>query len=264
MVSAPTLIMFGLNKYKHKLWMVFKVAFTSKELNSYNYSLTTFNIEYLIQVCSIIANESYDTCSTYYHELINNAELKEYFQGIKSDNFDSRFEFSGRILNYILIRSLKPKLVIENGVARGVNTILMCEALAKNRFEGQDEIAFLGLDINPNCGEFVKNRHYDFCDFVIGDAIEFLKKHDVNIDYYFSDGCRTIEYEKEEFALLEPKMASNGVVVTNKGGFSNMLSQLAIKTGHGYMSFMEEVANHWYPGSNFGIMYQRQKTETNT
>lgn len=82
-----------------------------------------------------------------------------------------------------------------------------------------------------------------------------MKEFNQPIDFYFSDGGRSEAYEKEEFELLEKKISAHGIIVSNKLQFSNSLSNLAKKMSKKHIYFKEEPLDHWYPGSQIGIMY---------
>lgn len=251
---APYMICYGLKFYKHKLYLLVLKSFTSKEITTFNYSLTDINLQYLIQTVATITNSDYSKCRTYYDELIKNQTIESKIKSVKIHNFDSRLEYSGRILNYIVIRQLKPKLVVENGVEIGVNSLLMCEALKKNIEEGFPG-EFIGVDINSNCGVLLNIEDYSFAKLVVQDTIKFLMNFDKHIDYYFSDGCRISEYERKEFQALEKLVDNSSIIVSNKCAFSNELSRFAISKSRKFVTFKEDVLNHWYPGTMFGFFY---------
>jgi predicted O-methyltransferase YrrM len=251
---ATYMIFYGLKFYNKKIYLLFLKSFTSKEITSFNYSLTDINFQNLIKTIATITSSDYTRCQEYYDELYNNQNIVNIIKTSRIDNFDSRIEFSGRILNYIFIRQLKPKLVIENGVEIGVNSLLMCEALKKNIEEGYYG-EFIGVDINPNSGVLLKREDYHFAKLIIQDTIKFLSSFDKNIDYYFSDGCRFPDYERKEFKALEKHIHNSTIIVSNKSTFSNELLQFAIYKSRKFITFKEDVQNHWYPGATFGFFY---------
>ena len=47
----------------------------------------------------------------------------------------------------------------------------------------------------------------------------------------------------------------NTIIVSNKSAFSNELSRFAISKSRKFVTFKEDVSNHWYPGTMFGFLY---------
>jgi hypothetical protein len=252
--TIPFLLFSGINHYFNKLKLIFKIAFFSKEISSYNYSLTSYSLNNLIHTIATITKTKFSDCFLYYEEIINNQIIKDIIFSSKIKNYDSRFEFSGRIYSYIIIRLLKPKIIVENGVGIGLNSLLICEAINKNISEGHIS-KYYGIDINTGCCNLFKLSNYNFAQIFFEDTIQFLSKFDKNIDFYISDGSRSSSYEELEFSVLSNLIDNKSIIVSNKGSFSTELSKLAIKFNRNYITFQENVLNHWYQGSVFCFLY---------
>jgi hypothetical protein len=243
-----------------KIVHIFKWSLKSKELHSYTYNLTSFNNEYLIHDISIITNLPYAQVQLYFNEIFFNNKLKKYIiEKIENSEYkyvkDKRVELGNRFLHYCIIRAIKPKIIVENGIEIGFTSIILCEALLKNIKEGFIG-KYYGLDINPIAGYLIKNRRYtSIAEILIGDSLKSLSTFEKNIDYYFSDGERTYKYEKVEFELLKTKVNINGIVVSNKLQISNCTSIFAKEMNRRHIYFREDPFNHWYPGSHIGIVF---------
>lgn len=234
--------------FKH----IFRIAFQAKELGSFTYELNTYNINILLHTLCTITGLKFEEIKDYYDELLENTRVKHsllpYFERIGKP-----IEHNGRIMCYILIRALKSKRVVENGVEIGITSVLMIEAIRKNIEEGYPG-EYIGIDINENSGVLLKEDKSTWKNFVYIDTIVALEKL-VEIDFYFSDGCRYEKYEHLEFNSLKTKLTSNAIVISNKQSFSKSLSFLSIIKDKKYISFKEEPKNHWYSGTYFGILY---------
>lgn len=80
----------------------------------------------------------------------------------------------------------------------GLTAIALCNAIAKNREEGF-EGEYYGLGINPDAGYLLINSPFiAFTKLIINDSVNSLAQFkNKPIDFYFSDGLRTYDYEKK-------------------------------------------------------------------
>lgn len=250
----------GLKYYSPKAAQVLRLSLKSRELGTFTYKLTSINQEFLLQNVSIITRLPYAQIKTFCDEITNNERLIDYAKKkIHNSQFrtikDERCDFGSRIAYYCIVRALKLKTVVENGVELGYTGLILCEALLKNKEEGYPG-DYYGFDIDPSAGLLINEPPYSETGRIItGESLDTLKAFSLPIDFYFSDGGRTPEYEKNEFNVLQEKIAKNSIVVSNKLGFSDALSQLSIKLNRNHIYFREEPLNHWYPGSHIGIMF---------
>ena len=241
-------------------WLNLRMAFSSKEIHSLTYRLSRENRRYLILLTAQITGQAPKRISAYFKELENNRVLHAYVKNELgrpplSHKKDRRYDHAIALGMYAIIRANKCKVVVENGIDVGYCSLALCSALAKNEEEGFSGVYF-GLDINPEAGQLLKGSPDEqFANILVGDSIEGLKSFDRSIDFYFSDGLRTYEYEKREFETLKSKLSKTGVVVSNKANFSIALSEFAEDMGKRFSYFQEKPANHWYQGNGIGFYY---------
>ena len=240
---------------------VFKSFLASKETHTFTYGLTPENETYLINLTAEIVKKDIKTIEHYFNELKANQKIKETLEQYADKSpyrmkKDKRCEYGIKLSFYAIVRALKSKVVVENGMEVGFTSIVLCEAIRKNREEGF-EGKFIGLDLNKDAGYYIKaaTGYESFSEIMYGDAIESLKQLKDEVDFYFSDGLRTYEYEKEEFACLENKLDSNAIVVTNKAKFSKALYEFSIHIKRRFSFFNEQPLNHWFEGSGIGILH---------
>jgi predicted O-methyltransferase YrrM len=246
------------NKYAKK---VFGKAIRSKETSTFTYNLTPENETYLANLTAEIVKCDVKTIEQYFNELKENEALKKsVIRNVRKSAFkmkkDKRSDYGSKLSFYAIIRVLKPKIVVENGIEVGFTSIVLCEAIRKNREEGHGG-RFIGLDINKEAGYLIKAepQYGSFSEIWYNDAIESLKALNENIDFYFSDGLRTYQYEQQEFACIEGKLSKGAVVITNKATFSRALYELSLRLKRKFAFFKEQPLDHWYEGSGIGIMY---------
>ena len=82
-----------------------------------------------------------------------------------------------RILWYALVRTLKPSVIIESGVHRGLGTCVLSAAITKNRAEGFKGDLY-AVDIDPKAGELVQSPYKDVVKLTIQDSLDYLKTFD--------------------------------------------------------------------------------------
>lgn len=232
----------------------------SKEDSTFTYTLEAKNQQYLIHIIALITDKSFKQIETYIHEILDNEALKfEIIQNIQTSAYhsikDSRADYASRIAWYAWVRCQKPKIIVENGVEMGLTAVALCEALLRNKAEGHQG-QYIGLDINPLAGVLIKHEKYhSVAEMRYQDTIEVLSQFTDTIDFYFSDGVRSADYESREFSILFERLSSNGVVVSNKMEISDQLCQFATTFGKKFIYFKEKPEHHWYPGSGIGICF---------
>jgi len=112
---------------------------------------------------------------------INYSKIKDYLKNkIETSNFknfaDTEINYSRRIGWCIIARIIKPKLIIETGVDKGMGSVILSEALIKNEQEGFKG-KYLGTDINPEAGYLFDDLYRKNGKIIYGDSIESLKKN---------------------------------------------------------------------------------------
>lgn len=264
LVTIPYRIWYAHSYYMPQLRGIFRWAFQSREFNSFTYPLTPFNLEYLLHHIAIITRQPYARIEAYYQEVADNKQMTEEIdKKIASSRYryekNKGYQPGSRAAYYCILRAVKPKVVVENGIELGYTAILLCEALLKNAEEGYPG-KYLGLDIDPEAGLLIRDPRYtSVSTILVGDSLQSLAQINEPIDFYFSDGERSYAYEKAEFDLLKQKASEQAVIVSNKLQISDCTSTFAREMNRKHIYFREEPYHHWYPGSHIGIVYQDQQ-----
>ena len=239
----------------------FKGALASRETSTLTYRLTPENENYLIFLVATVTGKDIATISGYFDEIKMNTEIRDFvINKIAGSPYrnkkDLRCDFGSRIAWYAIIRANKSKVVVENGIEMGLTALALCSAIARNREEGF-EGEYYGLDINPDAGYLLTGSSFtSFAKLIINDSINSLTQFENKpIDFYFSDGLRTYDYEKKEFSVLIEKIGTQAVIVTNKANFSSALAEMAKMKNRQFAYFQEQPLNHWYQGSGLGILF---------
>ena len=247
-------------KYFNKKYIeILRWVINSREDTNYTYDLSHQNLHELYKLLESIFNINYYEVEKYSNELLSNEKLKVYLSTkIKSSNFknfaDKEIKFSRRIGWYIIARIIKPKLIIETGVDKGMGSVILAEAIIKNKQEGY-EGEYLGTDINPEAGYLFDDIYSKQGKILYGDSIESLKTINKQIDLFINDSDHSADYEGNEYKTIHSKLSANAVILGDNSHSTDELLKFSIEQNRKFILFRERPKNHWYPGAGIGISF---------
>ena len=238
---------------------IIKWMLNSNEDTNYTYDLEEKNLDELYKLLEHIFDVDFIKIKGYSEELLQNDELKTYLiKKIESSNFknfaDTEIKYSRRIGWYIIARIIKPKLIIETGVDKGMGSVILSEALIKNEQEGFKG-KYFGIDINPKAGYLFDDIYRKKGKIIYGDSIESLKRIDEPIDLFINDSDHSAEYEADEYKIIFSKLSKNSVILGDNSHSTDELLKFSIENGRNFLFFRETPKNHWYPGGGIGISF---------
>jgi hypothetical protein len=244
------------NKYYYK---IFKWIFNSNEYTNFTYDLTPDNKLLLAQFISHITKTELSIIFDYFNEIETDDNLKSHIikyttQSNQSNHADISCLYGRRIGWYTFIRILKPKIVIETGVEKGLGSLVITSALKKNTNEGF-EGRYYGTDINPNAGYLFQGEYKNYGEILYGDSIESLQNFKNDIDIFINDSDHSIEYEKNEYIAIVNKLNLKSFIISDNAHCSSELSIFSKLKNRDYLFFKEEPENHWYPGGGIGVSW---------
>ena len=113
--------------FNNKYIKIIKWMFNSNEDTNYTYDLEEKNLDELYKLLENIFEINYSKIKDYSEELLNNSLIKDYLKNkIETSDFkkfaDTEIKYSRRIGWYIIARIIKPKLIIETGVDKGMGS----------------------------------------------------------------------------------------------------------------------------------------------
>jgi len=253
-------IFFASKYFNKKYWQILKWGFKSKEDTNYTFHLTKANLSYMIHAISVVTGKKYSEILYYIKEAEDDMELKNYItEAIQKSNYkkfaDLEIRFGKRLGWYAFVRTMKPKIVIETGVDKGLGSVILCSAILKNRdegFEGQ----YFGTDINPSAGYLLDGKYKAAGQILYGDSIETLTKFKDTIDLFINDSDHSTEYEYQEYQTIKHLITDDSVILGDNSHCSDKLALFSIETNRNFLFFKEEPLNHWYPGAGIGISFK--------
>lgn len=259
-INAIRRVSYASSYFNYRYGQILSWSINSKEDTNYTYPITQDNILYLANTIAVVLNKEVAEILSYISEAENNQELKKHIisETQKSEegfNADNRCDFGRRLGWYAFTRALKPKVVVETGVDKGLGGVLLCAALLKNReegFEGQ----YFGTDINTIAGYLISGKYATVGKMLYGDSIESLKKFEQKIDLFINDSDHSADYEYQEYVTIKDKISDNAIILGDNAHCTNKLVLFSGETNRKFLFFKEEPKAHWYPGSGIGISYQ--------
>jgi len=238
----------------------FKWLFTSKETTNFTYDLTELNKKYLIQIISHITKKPYPQIEKYIQEIESNKKLKAHiFNETKMSNqsykSDKTIYFARRIGWYAIARAIKPKIIVETGVDKGLGSCILISALLENKKEGHMGY-YYGTDINPKAGYLVTNEYKKFGEILYGDSINSLKKFNKKIDLFINDSDHSDDYEYKEYLTIESKISDSAVILGDNSHCTTKLFEFSIKANRRFLFFAEIPKNYWQEGAGIGFSFK--------
>jgi predicted O-methyltransferase YrrM len=257
--NIPMRVFRALSYYVPKLGKIFTWGFQSREDTNYTYNLTDHNLFYLAHTIAVVTGVNIQTIQAYINEARSDDKLKQTtISALRGTKFkyvtDARCEFGRRLGWYAFVRALKPRVVVETGVDKGLGAILLCAALMKNRNEGADG-KYYGTDINPEAGWLLRSPYTELGEILVGDSIQSLLEFPDTIDLFINDSDHSAEYEYREYQTVAPKLTERAVVLGDNSHVTSMLAKFASERGMHFVYFHEVPHEHWYPGGGIGIAF---------
>jgi hypothetical protein len=168
---------------------------------------------------------------------------------------DREPRFGRRLGWYAVVRAMKPRIVIETGVDKGLGSVLLCAALARNNQDGSPG-EYIGTDINPLAGVLLDGPYARYGRILYGDSLESIRGLDCAVDVFINDSDHSAAYEAAEYDLIEGKLSSKAIVLGDNSHITDALQKFAEKTDRRFLYFNEEAKSHWYPGAGIGFAFR--------
>jgi len=238
-----------------------KWLFTSRETTNFTYALEANNKRYLAAMIADIFSMPYGQIMGYIDELEQDEELRSHILDAtaKSDFAfiaDSTIRFSRRVGWYAVVRAMKPAVVVETGVDKGMGSCVLTAALRRNAQEGAKG-RYYGTDINPRAGYLLSGPYAEFGEILYGDSIESLQALDAQIDLFINDSDHSADYEAAEYETIADKLSNHAVLLSDNAHVSGRLLDFSLNRNRNYLFYQEMPVNHWYPGAGIGFSFLR-------
>lgn len=233
---------------------------SSRETTNFTYNLTVKNRGYLCSMLSVVTGlpaRDFNTCML---ELENDGQLRDHVARTTAGSrfahkADTQARFHKRLGWYALARMLKPRVIVETGVDKGLGAVVLCAALRRNRSEGWAG-RYFGTDLNPDAGYLLCGEYRKFGEILYGDSLESLRSMREPIDLFINDSDHSAAYEAAEYEAVHPLLSEDGVIVGDNSHVTAVLHDFSIRHGRSFLFWKEEPSGHWYPGGGIGLSFK--------
>ena len=251
----------ALGHFVRPLSNLVKWLFWSNEITNYTYDLEETNKQYLSSLIADILNVEFHTIMTYIREIEEDTELKRHIADVTANSdlaflADKEVQYGRRIGWYAFARALKPNIIIETGVDKGLGACILAAALKRNKEEGFKG-KYYGTDIDLTAGYLFSGGYADYGSILYGDSIESLAKFDGTIDLFINDSDHSADYEANEYETIANKLSEHAIVLGDNSHVTNKLLNFSLKTNRHFIFFLEKPSEHWYLGGGIGISFNR-------
>jgi len=231
---------------------------TSREPANFTYDLGRSNKLNIASIIALVTGASYETTHRYITEIDQDAELKNIILArAASDAFmdlhDQTALFGRRIGWYAVARIIKPNIVVETGVDKGLGSMVLCAALRRNDAEGSPG-RYYGADLMPGAGYLLSGAYAQYGEILYGDSIETLSKFPHQIDLFINDSDHTPGYERREYETIAQRLTPKAIVISDNGPAN--IFDWSQTVGRRFVHVDEKPLNHWYPGAGISFSFK--------
>jgi predicted O-methyltransferase YrrM len=242
--------------------VILSTLLSSAERTNYTYDITPRSRRHLAYTVALVTNSTAAHVMALFEEIENDVAFKQHVVDITKKQTeriiatsDDTVKLSRRLGWYAVARILKPRLVIETGVDKGLGSILLCAALRRNA-EEESPGRYLGTDINPAAGYLLTNPYSEFGEIKYGDSIETLKTVESTVDLFINDSDHSAQYEADEYAVIAPRLSDKAIILGDNSHSTDKLADFADDTGRRFLFWQEKPVDHWYPGAGIGFAFK--------
>ncbi len=236
-------------KYAYK-WILF-----GKDISNFVYEIE--NTDEIIKTCNLITGiDKYKLFNILNEVDPQDENFKKIFTVEYSKNHGTKNIFGRRLAWYILARTIKPNVIIESGVDKGLGSGLLCYAQFKNTLEDKQNFKYIGIDLKKKDRFYLNldNNLFDNFEFFFQDTIDFLRKFTSSEKIlYISDAEHDYDFEMREYNLITKNFKKGSLIISDNN--SGSLQDFSKQHNKKLLQFEEKSRNFWYKGATINISY---------
>ncbi|MBV6458724.1 MAG: hypothetical protein HONBIEJF_01862 [Fimbriimonadaceae bacterium] len=235
--------------------------FRSRETANFTYETTELGKRHLADFVALVTGIEAPAARGFIDELASDQEFSRFVRerteaGPWKHSSDPLGRPAKRYLYYAFARALKPRLILEAGMDKGLGTCILNLAARRNVAEGHP-CEVVGLDQDLDRVFLAVEPWVPRESLQIGDSPTLITGLGRPIDLFIHDTTNDPDHERQQFAALEGALASDGVVIS--AWHTEALREFADRTGRMCLMFQDSPQGHWYPGSKLGVVFARRR-----
>ncbi len=231
----------------------------SRELTNYTYEYSPLAQTAAVHLAALVTGKPMELMMNYATELRNDGQLHRHVAEMTAGSAyrhfaDPQFKPGRRLFYYLLVRAVKPGVVVEAGLDKGLGACIIGAALLRNAAEGSPG-KYYGLTLLAEADAFLYGAPYDSQgELVMGDSVDILGKAGPNIDIFIHDTTNNPAHEQAQFKALQPRLAEGAIVLST--WFTEKFAEFAHQSGLAVLTFHETPVGHWYPGGKIALAFR--------
>lgn len=231
---------------------------SSREATNFTYDLEERNLRHLAALLAEVLAVPYEQAWAWLQELERDAVLRRHVRDatLRSGRADADPEarYGRRAGWYAAARALKPRVIVETGVDKGLGACVLAAALLRNAREGHPG-RYYGTDVAADAGWLLTGEYAGVGRVLRGDSLESLRGLDATVDLFINDSDHSAAYEAAEYEAIAPKLSARAIVLGDNAHVTDALLEFSRRHGRRFVYFHERPLRHWYPGAGIGISY---------
>jgi Methyltransferase domain len=217
------------------------------ELESYSYELD--NEDELVRFAADLLGTAESDVARHLAETKRDPELNERLALRTRWRFDTKTcpPPGNRLLWYVIVRWLKPRLIVETGIYDGLGSLVLLRALERNAEQGVDG-RLVSIDVDPKAGRLVDPRTAGRWRKVVGTTSDVLAREleGKTVEMLIHDTPHLYEIQRLEFGCALEHGGKRLVLIDGSGGQTPALRELCEGSGAAIGHFNERPHDHFY------------------
>lgn len=229
--------------------------FGSREFSDFSYDIDAAGVLSTSAAVGAITGVAPVTVRDYAAELLDDVDFRAgYKRRVASTRLkytvDPDLRYSKSLVFYLIVRSLRPRLVVEAGTLNGLGSATICRALQRNAQAGWAG-RLITVDSRSDRGEFLDGDEGGLVARCIGDSTRILCSIEEPIDLFIHDTTDDADHCAAQFDAVAPRLADGAVMLTS--WFNEQFVEFCEHQGMVFLEIADRPHGHWYAGSRFGI-----------
>jgi predicted O-methyltransferase YrrM len=236
-------------------WRAMVWTVRSREFSEISYDVEPEGLSSIAAAVATMTGVPHSEVLAYAAELLGDETFRSrYAQRVQSTRLrytcDTSVRYGKHVIQYVIARSVRPRLVVEAGTLNGLGSLAICRALQRNAVGGNPG-SLVTVDVRTDRGEFLDGNEGGIVSRVIADSVDVVSAPGEPIDFFIHDTTSDAEHSARQFAALERRLSDRCVVLTS--WFTQPFIDFCERNDLAFVEIADRPAAHWYTGSRYGL-----------
>lgn len=248
----------GLRPLLRYLRSYIRWLFTSREWTNLTSNITPHNRRELVEFVHLLTDADRETVAGFMIEAEEDRTLNDHVSATVGATpyyswADKDVRIGKRIGWYAMIRAIKPAVVVESGIDKGLGSCVIAAALLRNKAEGSPGLLY-ALDIEETSGWLLGGPYNEVVEHRIGDSHDTLKNLERPIDLFIHDSNHSYDHERGEYGIIRDNLSKYALILSDNSHECTALMDFAAELGKSYHFWHERPDGAFYPVGGIGAV----------